>query len=108
MNFWSILTVVFFLVIFTIQFALFFMLYQAIRKSLIKITDVESLMSVTAERVMALKAKVPVVTYQEVVKRLKEGEGLFSISEELKIELEELEALQRVLKAVQKQKQVEN
>lgn len=103
MNFWPLLTIAFFFVIFSIQFALFFMLYKALMRSLVKITDVESLMSVTAERVMALKEKTPVVTYQEVIKRLKAGESPEQISKDLSVDILELEALERILKAVKKQ-----
>lgn len=103
MNFWSLLTIAFFFVIFAIQFALFFMLYKALRRSFVKINDVESLMSVTAERVMALKEKTPVVTYQEVIKRLKDGASPKQISKDLKVDILELEALERILKAVKKQ-----
>lgn len=79
------------------------MLYKALRRSSMKITDVESFMSVTAERVMALKEKTPVVTYQEVIRKLKEGQSPQEISEDLDVDILELEALERILKAVKKQ-----
>lgn len=104
MNLWSLLTVAFFFVIFAIQFALFYMLYKALRRSMMKITDVESLMSVTAERVMSLKEKTPIVTYQEVIRRLKDGESAENISKDLNVDILELEALERILKAVQEQR----
>jgi len=70
-----------------------------------KITDVESLMSVTAERVMALKEKTPVATYQEAIKRLKQNDPIDEVSKDLKVDLLELEALARILKAVEEQRE---
>lgn len=100
MDFWPILTVLFFFVIFAIQFALFYLLYHAIKKSILKITDVESLMTVTAAKVLSLKEKTSVDTYKEVITRLKEGQGLLKISEDLEVDIEELEALSRLMKSV--------
>lgn len=70
---------------------------------MVKIMDVESLMSVTAERVMALKEKVPVATYKEVIKKLKEGQTPAQISQDLGVDILELEALERILIAVKEQ-----
>ena len=100
MDAWPILTVLFFFVIFSIQFALFYLLYKAVKKTILKLTDVENVMVDTAEKVMALKEKTPVATYKEVIVRLKEGQDLQNISEDFKIELVELQALNRVLEAV--------
>ena len=64
-------------------------------------------MTVTAERVLSLKEKTPVATYQEVVRRLKKSEAISDISKDLKIDIDELEALDRVLKAVERQREKE-
>lgn len=100
MDIWPMLTIFFFFVIFSIQFALFYLLYKAVKKTILKLTDVESVMVNTAEKVMALKEKTPVATYKEVIVRLREGQDLNKIAEDLKIELVELQALNRVLQSV--------
>lgn len=95
-----ILFLILFLVIFLIQFGLVFLLYKSNRESAIKITDLESLLGITADRVLSIKERTDAVTYQDVVERFKTGQTSHQIAQEVNVSLKELEALERILKTI--------
>ncbi|MGH1467756.1 MAG: hypothetical protein ACRBBP_02615 [Bdellovibrionales bacterium] len=94
------LFLILFLVIFLIQFGLVFLLYRSNRASAIKITDLESLLGITADRVLSIKERTDAVTYQDVMSRFKAGQKPYQIAEETNVSLKELEALERILKTI--------
>ncbi len=94
------LFLIIFLIIFLIQFVLVFILYKLNKNSAVKIIGLESLLEATGDRVSSIKKGIDVVTYQDIVARLKKGEKAFQIAQEVNINLNELEALEKVLKAI--------
>ncbi len=94
------LFLILFLVIFLIQFSLVFLLYKSNRESAIKITDLESLLGITADRVLSIKERTDAVTYQDVMARFKTGQKSHQIAQETNVSLKELEAIERVLKTI--------
>lgn len=91
-----------FFVIFAVLFALVFLLYKSNRQANIKIADLESLVGVTADKLMSIKDKADAATYQEVIKRLKKGQKVVQIAEHVNISMSELEALEKIFKTTQK------
>lgn len=89
-----------FIIIFLIQFLLVFLLYKANKQSAIKITDLESLLGATADRVLSIRERTDAVTYQDVVTRLKSGQKVTQIVKEVNVNITELEALERILKTI--------
>lgn len=89
-----------FLVICLIQFVLVFLLYKENRESYTKIHDLETLLDVTADRVLSIKDRTDSVTYQEIVSRIQAGEKPSEISKTVSVSLKELEALKRLIKTV--------
>ncbi len=94
------LVLIVFLVVLVIQFVLVLILYKANKASVVKIKSLEGLFKATADKALSIKKRADVVTYQDIVARLKKGEKAFQIAQEVNINLNELEALERVLKAI--------
>ncbi len=89
-----------FLLVLVIQFAMLYILYSANKRSHKKISALEGLLDVTAERALDMKERTNAVTYKDVVSRLKEGHKPTVISKEIGVDRKELEALERILKSV--------
>lgn len=89
-----------FLVVCLIQFLLVFLLYKENKESHSKINDLETLLEVTADRVLSIRERTDSVTYQEIVSRLQAGERPSDISKTVNVSLNELEALRRIIKTV--------
>lgn len=89
-----------FLLVLFIQFILLYILYQSNKQSYTKIVDLESLLGVTADRVLSIQEKTDSVTYQDVVDRLRSGQTPVEVAKSVKVNLEELEALERILNSI--------
>lgn len=78
-------------------FAMVFLLYRSLQILSKKVNQVEETLGLTAQRVLDIKEKTNGVTYRKALARIKKGEDLVQVAQDLGLPQEEVAALAKVL-----------